>query len=145
MKKWLCLITVVMSIMLCVFWLIILICSDMIKSYSIFNRLINYNYIFIFLCVIIGCLFIKVSVEDWFIRYRQGDLVSLPISEKRLLIIVIEIVLCCIAAAMIIMLSRKLSGDPLTLLDSIRFDILKVEIFNLILFYASYQTYNVLR
>ena len=143
MKRILCLLFCVIGCVYTVFWRATYILhynKDIIPTFM--TVIIWISAIVIFLALIIGFGFIKITVNQWF---PDGDSDKMSMKDRILVVIVFLISVVCIGAFVLTIIWNNMNAVNVTEVDNMKLRFLLLTIANSYMTFAYYQHFQVLK
>jgi len=143
MKRILCLLFCVIGCVSTAFWMATYILhynKDIIPAFM--TAIMWISAIVIFLALIIGFGFIKITVNQWF---PDGDSDKLAMKDRVLVVIVFLISVVCIGAFVLTIICNNINAVNVTEVDNMKLRFLLLTIANSYMAFAYYQHFQVLK
>ena len=143
MKRILCLLFCVIGCVSTVFWMatyILYYNKDIIPTFM--AAIMWISAIVIFLALIIGFGFIKITVDQWF---QDGDSDKMSMKDRILVVIVFLISVVCIGAFVLTIIWSNMNAVNVTEVDNMKLRFLLLTIANSYMAFAYYQHFQVLK
>lgn len=137
MKKGTCIIFSVLALLFMGFWIVEYVFNCNKNSLPAFvNCLLTINFIFVFISVVIGVFFIKISVDKWFSKYDGNYICNL---DKFLIIATVVISIIAGGIFIFTILSNNINEIKTTEIDNNKLRMLLLIMFNSYISFSFYQ------